>query len=76
MYIMTYICTLEEFEYWGQARYNYNKIVDAGLGEEFIDYLDELYPDGIRANTLNDILSYDDDFVEEFLKEYKAQDED
>ena len=56
--------SLREFEAWSGAVDTKEKIIEAGKAEEFEVMIDELYPDGIDATTLNDILWFDDWFLE------------
>ena len=55
------IYTLRDFKCWSYADYGYNKIIDAGKDEEFIDQLAAVYPEGISASELNDFLWHDTD---------------
>ena len=48
---------------WGQAVKVLNKIYEEGLSEELMNYLEELFPDGADAIELNDLLSYDWEWV-------------
>ena len=61
------IYDLMEFKPWAGAIYNYKRIIEAGLGQAFIYYLAEIYPEGLNATMLNDILWFDDEFIDEFL---------
>ena len=56
MKITKEITDLSEFEAWRGATDNWQKIIDAGKGEEFITALEDLYPDGIDEEALNDLL--------------------
>ena len=56
--------SLESFEAWAGAVDTKEKIIEAGKAEEFEAMIDEFYPDGIDATTLNDILWFDDWFLE------------
>lgn len=48
---------------WGQAVSVLKEIYEAGLSEELMDFLEDLYPDGADAIELNDLLSYDWEWV-------------
>ena len=56
--------SLREFEAWAGAVDTKEKIIEAGKAEEFEAMIDELYPDGIDATELNDLLWFDDWFLE------------
>ena len=48
---------------WGQAVMVLNEIDEADMSEELMDFLEDLYPDGADAIELNDLLSYDWEWV-------------
>ena len=48
---------------WGQAVKVLNEIDEADMSKELMDFLEDLYPDGIDCDTLNDLLSYDWEWV-------------
>ncbi len=48
--------SLYNFEAWGGAVDTLERIKEADLCDELEEYFDELYPDGISEDTLNDIL--------------------
>lgn len=52
---------------WSGAISTYKTIVEAGKEEEFESLIDELYPDGIKEVTLNDILWFEPEFILESL---------
>lgn len=52
---------------WAGAIDTYNTIEEAGKLEEFESLIDELYPDGIKEVTLNDILWFEPEFILESL---------
>lgn len=62
MIIRKDISDLYEFEAWSGACYAANKIVAAGLGEEFINELESLYPEGMEDGSLNDLLWFEPDW--------------
>ena len=58
---------LRDFEAWAGAIYTKNLILDAGKEEEFVELIEEIYPDGLSDIELNDILWFDRDWVLEIL---------
>lgn len=48
---------------WGQAVKALHNIYEEGRSEELMDYLEELFPDGADSIELNDLLSYDWEWV-------------
>lgn len=44
---------------WGQAVDVLKEIDEAGKGEDLMDFLEDLYPDGVDGIDLNDLISYD-----------------
>nr|DAR13263.1 MAG TPA: hypothetical protein [Caudoviricetes sp.] len=44
---------------WGQAREVLREIDEEGMSEELMDFLEDLYPDGIDRIELNDRIAYD-----------------
>lgn len=50
---------------WGQAVEVLDEISKAGMEEELMDFLEDLYPDGADAVELNDLLAYDWEWVYE-----------
>lgn len=58
---------LEDFEPWSGAVETYNKIIIAGYGEEFIQQLDGIYPDGITQTQLNDLLWFEEEWCYEIV---------
>ena len=59
--------SLENFEAWAGGKTTQREIIRAGKAEEFDELIDELYPDGIDATQLNDILWFDVDWLYETL---------
>ena len=59
--------SLENFEAWAGSVDTKEKIIEAGKAEEFEALIDELYPDGIDATQLNDILWFDAEWLYENL---------
>ena len=62
MKIYTEISELEEFEPWADAKETQERICYAGKGEEFIQQLDDVYPDGITETQLNDLLWFEEEW--------------
>lgn len=52
---------------WGGARYAAERLQEEGKGDEFMELIEELYPDGIDRTTLNDIMWFDRDWIYESL---------
>lgn len=48
---------------WGQAVSILNEIDEADKSEELMDFLEDIYPDGVDAIELNDLLAYDWEWV-------------
>ena len=59
--------SLENFEAWAGGKATKKEIIRAGKVEEFDELIEELYPDGIDATQLNDILWFDVDWLYENL---------
>jgi hypothetical protein len=60
MYIKTEITDLADFEAWSDAKNTKNAILEADLGEEFMEALEEQYPEGITDTELNDLLWFEE----------------
>ena len=58
---------LSEFKAWSGAVETQERILEAGLEEEFESLIDECYPEGITSTQLNDILWFDSEWVYEAL---------
>lgn len=48
---------------WGQAVKVLNEIDEEDMSKELMDFLEDLYPDGVDYDELNDLLSYDWEWV-------------
>lgn len=48
---------------WGQAVIILKEISKEGMEEELMDFLEDLYPDGVDCIELNDLLAYDWEWV-------------
>lgn len=58
---------LEKFKPWGKAVDTYNQIQEAGKMEDFERVLEEGWPEGIKDQTLNELLVEDRDWIAEVL---------
>ena len=59
--------SIRNFRAWSGAVDTKKKIISAGMTEEFDNLIDELYPDGIDATQLNDLLWFDNEWIFEQL---------
>ena len=58
--------SLRNFEFWSGARDNANELSGEQLDAlEF--FIEDLYPDGIDATTLNDLMWFEFDTIKEWL---------
>ncbi len=48
---------------WGQAVEVLNEIDKADMSAELMDFLEDLYPDGVDGVELNDLIAYDWEWV-------------
>ena len=58
-----YELNLSEVKTWGGATEVKNIIINEGLEEEFGSLIDELFPNGLSATELNDILWFDYEYI-------------
>lgn len=58
---------LRDFKAWSEAINTKNKILEAEKDEEFEEYINECFPNGIDETTLNDILWFDNETIYEIL---------
>lgn len=58
---------LSEFEAWSGAVSTLDRIKEEGKCDELEAMLEELYPDGMTATELNDMLWFDDEWLFEVL---------
>ena len=58
---------LLDFNAWSGAVETKERIIEAGLEEEFEILIDDCYPEGISSTQLNDILWFDSEWVYETL---------
>lgn len=61
---------------WSGAISTYETIEEAGKLEEFESLIEELYPNGIKEVTLNDILWFEPEFILESLGLSEEEEED
>lgn len=66
MYIKTEITYLEEFDAWSGAVDTKKKIIEADRGDEFLEALEEYYPDGMTETELNDLLWFEPEVCYEY----------
>lgn len=52
---------------WGGATFTLDTIEEKGKEQEFMDLLDELYPDGADETELNDFIAFEDGYIFECL---------
>lgn len=67
--------SVEDFEGWSGANDTIEVIEKAGKVDEFDNLIEELYPDGLSATSLNDLLRFDYEWIYETLeitKSYKV----
>lgn len=64
---INYDLSLSQFEAWSGAVRTKDIIMENNLEIEFENLINELYPDGIDATTLNDILWFEDQWIFEAL---------
>ena len=64
---INYDLSLSQFEAWSGATRTKDIIMENHLEVEFENLINELYPDGIDATTLNDILWFEDQWIFEAL---------
>ena len=67
---------LSEFKAWSGAVETKERIIEAGLEEEFERLIDECYPEGISSTQLNDLLWFDSEWVYEALGMTEEDEED
>ena len=54
---------LKDFQAWSGATETKNIIIQAGREEEFEELIEELYPNGLSATELNDLLWFDSEYI-------------
>ncbi len=58
---------IKYFEAWNEARDNLNYLIKNGYDEQLENILNDLYPNGMTATELNDLLWFDFDTIKEWL---------
>lgn len=61
------IYDLTDFEAWSEAVHTKDNIIYADKGEEFIQRLDDIYPEGVTQTQLNDLLWFEDEWCYELV---------
>lgn len=61
------IMSFNDYEPWGAAMRHFDRIVREGKWENLDNLLEELYPEGLTDVKLNDMLSYDNDWIFESI---------
>ncbi len=59
--------SLRDFEAWSGAVSTQDRIIECGKESDFESYVDELFPDGLSATALNDLLLFEGDAIFEAL---------
>ena len=59
--------SIRNYKPWNGAVYTFNKIQEANKLEALYDIIEEVFPDGIDEQALNDLLRFDADWVYEML---------
>ena len=54
---------LKDFESWSGATETKNIIIQAGKEQEFEELIEELFPNGVSATELNDLLWFEDEWI-------------
>lgn len=68
--------SITEFKPWCGAVYTRDRIIEEGKADTFDLLIDELYPDGLTSNGLNDLLRFDSDWIYEMLGISEEDEED
>ena len=55
--------SLKDFESWSGATETKNIIINEGKEEDFEELIEELFPNGVSATELNDLLWFDQEYV-------------
>lgn len=72
----TIISDVRTFRPWNKAVPTYTKIQEVDKLDDLEKMLEEMYPDGIEAQTLNDLLAYDLDFLSSMMGiDFKEEEE-
>ena len=59
--------SIRNFNTWSGATNTKNIIINNDKAEEFDQLIEEIYPEGIDATTLNDLLWFDSEWIFETL---------
>lgn len=59
--------TLRNFDSWSGATDTKETILNAGKADDFENYIEDCYPDGLTDTQLNDLLWFDSEFIFEYL---------
>lgn len=59
--------SLKNFKAWSGAKDTLNKLIELDKCDELEFILDDLYPDGLTDTQLNDILWFEDEWINEIL---------
>ena len=66
---------LKDFNAWSGATETKNIIIQAGKEEEFEELIEEMYPNGLSATELNDVLWFEDEWIYSCLGIENLEDE-
>jgi hypothetical protein len=64
---LTLEISISDFQSWSGAKDTQRRIIEENKENEFDNLIEELYPDGLTNNQLNDILRFDSEWVFESL---------
>jgi hypothetical protein len=64
---LTLEISISDFQSWSGAKDTQRRIIEENKENEFDNLIEELYPDGLTNNQLNDILWFDSEWVFESL---------
>jgi hypothetical protein len=65
--IVKYEPKLEDFNEWCGATATKKRIIENGKQEEFVQLVEEMYPDGLTETELNDMLWFEAEWIYEQL---------
>lgn len=72
MTVHTEVTSLYDFVPWCGAVPTYNRLIEEGYAEEFIEVLEELNPQGMSDTDLNDILWFNTEWIKETFPKVKG----
>lgn len=58
---------IREFKPWSGAKVTVDRIINEGKADEFDDFIEHEYPNGITSTELNDLLWFDSDWIYQIL---------